>query len=449
MHRLFLALLLFILTAGPAWATSFYVSPSGSGTACTSASPCLMSTALERVRAGDTIWMKDGNYTGSGGMLTAPANLSGTASARITVKAVNDGAVLVDGQGKLPTCQLIENNDYWTIEGINFANSSLAVISISNGSDNNIFKRVIAWNASPDLNKHIISTSNNSTNVLYEDCAWFGSGRKGFEAFSGSDYVTVRRGWGRFEYSARTDPKMSLTPYYDNYHMTIENCILTWDQQPGTNTSQTFGILAGDWIRGTLDRRLYLKILGTIVYLPPDKTFSPSNFVQLVKLDEIKVKDLVVFIPSDHPLVKPAWLGNCMTSHDSGVECSSHNLTLTNASLIGGAKSNIGDHWILANVKTGANVSSVYGTENLFLNSGNKGATVCKQYVDGNLTTTPIWPWPMNQRIIDAMRASGRTPVDVTATMEELFGRIPNECKNPAQISNTPPPNLRITSSQQ
>jgi len=77
----------------------------------------------------------------------------------------------------------------------------------------------------------------------------------------------------------------------------------------------------------------------------------------------------------------------------------------------------------ISNVEIGgtiAEVSSIYISP--------QGAQVCKRYVDGKLTNEPLWPWPMNQRILDATKQAGREPVDVTATIEELFGEIPREC---------------------
>ncbi|RPJ86169.1 MAG: hypothetical protein EHM18_07595, partial [Acidobacteria bacterium] len=46
-----------------AWATTYYVSPSGSGTECTPASPCSLSTGLGLPSAGDEVALLDGIYT--------------------------------------------------------------------------------------------------------------------------------------------------------------------------------------------------------------------------------------------------------------------------------------------------------------------------------------------------------------------------------------------------
>jgi hypothetical protein len=73
-------------------------------------------------------------------------------------------------------------------------------------------------------------------------------------------------------------------------------------------------------------------------------------------------------------------------------------------------------------------IASVAAADNIWNGTGGTGARVCYQYVDGTLTTTPLWPWPMNQRIIDAMTTASRTPIDVTATMESIFGTIPPDC---------------------
>ena len=35
---------------------------------------------------------------------------------------------------------------------------------------------------------------------------------------------------------------------------------------------------------------------------------------------------------------------------------------------------------------------------------------ICKRYVNGQFTNDPLWPWPMNQRIKDALVQSGRAP---------------------------------------
>ena len=66
---------------------------------------------------------------------------------------------------------------------------------------------------------------------------------------------------------------------------------------------------------------------------------------------------------------------------------------------------------------------------------------ICRQYQDGVLTDTPLWPWPMNQRILDARAAGGFLSVDVTAQMESILGTIPSQCRTDT-VPSDPQPNI-------
>ena len=54
-----------------------------------------------------------------------------------------------------------------------------------------------------------------------------------------------------------------------------------------------------------------------------------------------------------------------------------------------------------------------------------QGAQIRYRYVDGVLTGTDLWPWPMNQRIINAMTTAGYIPEDVNARIQVFFGAFP------------------------
>jgi hypothetical protein len=87
-----------------------------------------------------------------------------------------------------------------------------------------------------------------------------------------------------------------------------------------------------------------------------------------------------------------------------------------------------------SNVQDGVSLTAAIGAGNNIWTGSNAGPGICKRYVNGTLTSDPLWPWPMNQRIIDFMTARGVTPVDVTATMEGLFGTIPAVCRSDAPV---------------
>ena len=53
-------------TAATAQAGTLFVAADGTGTACTQAHPCALSTALARAHDGDTLYLAGGRYTGTG-----------------------------------------------------------------------------------------------------------------------------------------------------------------------------------------------------------------------------------------------------------------------------------------------------------------------------------------------------------------------------------------------
>src|SRR5688572_26623257 len=98
-------------------ASDLYVSPGGSGSACSSSSPCTVAQAVTLVSPGDHIKLINGVYTGDSGMLSCKGR-SGTASQRIYFEAIQDGAVLIDGQDSRNPAALIDCS-YWTVQGVN------------------------------------------------------------------------------------------------------------------------------------------------------------------------------------------------------------------------------------------------------------------------------------------------------------------------------------------
>ena len=62
-----LLLLFALMSSGvTAQAGTLFVAPDGSGTACTRAHPCALSTALAQAHDGDTLYLAEGRYTGTG-----------------------------------------------------------------------------------------------------------------------------------------------------------------------------------------------------------------------------------------------------------------------------------------------------------------------------------------------------------------------------------------------
>jgi hypothetical protein len=177
------------------------------------------------------------------------------------------------------------------------------------------------------------------------------------------------------------------------------------------------------------------RLLGSIFYTRSSQNVSgQSSLVNTARQGlqpshgPVTIKDVVGYTEqSKRPFVQQL------------VDCSDCNLI--NTTEVGGLSSTIQSDWSISNRIDVDTISAMNSAgANPFQASSGNGARVCFRYVNGSLTSTPLWPWPMNQRIIDAMRAAGKTPVDVTRTMEAIFGPIPSGCRGAGVASSAPAP---------
>lgn len=429
-------------------ACTHYASPAGTSNGTSASQPFKIASFWSIAKPGQTLCLLDGEYTGATSMINPPKNLSGTASARITVRALNDGKVRINGQGGAYPVQLSYNN-YFSIEGINASNSAASVVSISN-SNNNIVRRVAAWDAA-DGNHSIFGIHNSNYNLL-EDVAGWGIARKIYESSQGGNYTTIRRAWGRWEGSHVVGPKMTYTLAYNNTNMIVENALGTWNGErmkqtyvlldyygkpwtgngAGTYTNygvdQPYGIFGIDGFTGS-DKNARSKLLGSLAYIRGSDRFHAAQAVFVTKLDSMEIAHTTVYIqPGAHTAKKPFALYNLQSSTGT-------NLVARNNTGIGGASSFYGTEWKKSALSEGSLLSAVVNA----FTSTTSGANLCYRYQDGALTTQALWPWPMNQRIIDATVQSGRAAVNVTTTIEAMLGAIPLTCKGTPVVTNPPP----------
>jgi hypothetical protein len=440
-----------LITGARAGAASctHYASPTGTGNGSSASQPFKSANFWSVAQPGHTLCLLDGQYTGSDSMINPPQNRNGTASAPITVKALNDGKVTINGQGSYIPVRL-SYNDYFVIEGINASNSVASVVTLSNSS-NNIVRRVAAWDAA-DGNHSIFGIHYGNNNLL-EDVAGWGIARKIYESSQSGHYTTIRRAWGRWEGSHVVGPKMTYTLAYNNVNMIVENSIGTWSGErmkqtyvlldyygkpwtgngAGTYTNygvdQPYGIFGVDALTGT-DKNARSKLLGSIAYVRGSDRFHPSQAVFVTKLDSMELAHTLAYIQPGSQTNKQRFaLYNLQSS--TGV-----NLVARNLTGIGGAGSFYGTEWKKTALSEGASLSAVVNA----FTSTTSGANLCYRYQNGALTTQPLWPWPMNQRIIDATVQSGRAAVNVTATIESLLGPIPAACESSSTVGTTPTP---------
>jgi hypothetical protein len=414
----------------PAIACDYYASPNGAGTGLSPSSPFQVAK-FWGLAQGKTLCLLDGVYTGANSMITPPSGLNGNAAQKITIKALNDGQVRIDGQGVRTPIRLY-NNDHFIIEGLNAANGSGSVISLYTGADNNTIRRVCAWNANPDANARVwgIGGGQSGSNNLLEDICGFGTGRRILGITQGGHFVTVRRGWFQWEQqNSVTGPQTVVQCCYHSTNNLFENIISTTDWT-GSGSSTFNGGAIGFHIGGEGTNH---RVLGSIFYNLSSQ--NTSNQSRLVFTDwgdtphgPFLFKDIVLYTEqSKKPfeLFRPTTAGLC------------NDCFVTNTTEIGGTASTIASTWKVSNR---VDVDTVAAAPNVWNSGGSNGARVCKRYLNGILTSTPLWPWPMNQRIIDAMRAAGKTPVDITKTMEQMFGPIPSECRSGSVASSASSP---------
>lgn len=419
-----------------------YVSNVGSGSACTSLSPCTMQTGINGAAPGDRVIAKAGTFTATAGMVNPTAGINGTAGNYITVTAETAGTVLIDGQNARIPCSL-GDNDYWIIEDIDCGNSTdsaLRVGSVGAPSNHNIVRRVNVFDASSSANVQTMANLYSCDN-LFEDVSIFGTGRESMIDFGTplagdcpSDQPNIfRRVWAQFYHTTASEPKCTSALFYDHRNNLYENVILTWAQLNGSYTN-TYGITCDGGLGTESNRDQNFRMYGSIIYLRSGVNFTPT-YLFLVNnpgggVNDLHIQDVLSFVPADKPTKVAAYLDRCNQS-DLSTPCSSPDLTVTDATFISTAASTINAQWVQTNVQTGSTMASVYGAESLYINNGSRGATICNRYVNGVLTGTPLFPWPMNQRTIDAMTAAGYTPVDITADIETIAGTVPSDCSEP------------------
>jgi hypothetical protein len=157
--------------------------------------------------------------------------------------------------------------------------------------------------------------------------------------------------------------------------------------------------------------------------------FQAGQAVFVTKIDSMEIGHTAVYIePGTHTTKQRFALYNLQSS-------TGRNLVARNLTGIGGKDSFYGTEWKKSALAEGPSLSSV---ANVFTSNGS-GANLCFRYKGGVLTSQPLWPWPMNQRIMEATVQSGRAAVDVTATVERLLGPIPTACKTTSTVSGTTP----------
>ncbi len=207
-------------TLAPTNTPSATATSAANGAACTrTVSPGALAAAVAALKAGDVLCLNDGTYTEP----IAPRS-NGTAAAPITIRALHDGKVTIDGQGVRKTVDL--QRDWWVIEGIVARNGTDNVFRVD--GNNNVLRRVSAYDASDNINSSVVMLLGD--NNLVEDAVVAGTGRYMAEVFGGSGNTlrrvfTMWKGWSGREFCGTAWPNGNNIGVYNASNATVENVI--------------------------------------------------------------------------------------------------------------------------------------------------------------------------------------------------------------------------------
>jgi hypothetical protein len=372
--------------------------------------------AWKSLKPGDVLTLMDGVYYQS----IHPYQI-GQIGNPVTVRAQNDGRAIIDGEGvRIPVHLEGYRTSYLVIEGIVARNSSGSVFRVT--GSNNVFRRVSGYDANTDTNDHVFVINGN--NNLVEDCVAAGTGRKMIVVFQGQNNV-IRRcvaDWRQWDGRNWHDcwPWGEGIELYNASNNIIENSI-TYGHTPraaisllaqggaASNNNKILGSMAiasGMNTDGTpmvwgnerpqpTDHTCVAKIYEWPQYMSGFGVVASGGIMRdnmfqdilssgnaryglsfhtagTFDLDNNRVNRATVFNNGLNPL---------QTAHWGGYSAGARQSELANFSSI--------ENSTIQNIWTGSSFTSQSGS----------GAQLSNRYVNGVLTSQPLWPWPMESRI--------------------------------------------------
>lgn len=410
---------------------TYYASPSGGGNGSSPSMPFQIEDFWSVAKPGDTLILLDGTFTGSRSMINPKVN--GTASSPITIKALNDGQAIIDGQGARGPVYVPKS--YIILEGFRAQNSDKTVVRVRGGTGN-VLRRISAYNGNYHGNHHVIVISN-SAHVLVEDCiaSSITGGRDCYLVYE-SHHVTLRRCWCKWV-------KHSYGPHwgqiYASQHCIVENCVGTTDS---TTPKELMGLAnwCAEW--NAPDKTAsYNKYLGNIIYNFPDwgltvtskgdRQMTGNRYADCVVMDcktnvwlrddsDVRLTNMTIVNPLiSGILVTPRLVTNADLRNSvilgggigTGIEkwsgatfTHSYNDIYGFSKPYSGTSKGTGELSVKPDYNTakygqGAYLIRPSNLKGLGEGGADIGAEVLYQYEDGVLTDKRLWPWPMEDRI--------------------------------------------------
>jgi hypothetical protein len=383
---------------------------------------------LGKLTAGDTLYLRNGTYNQS---LTV--GKSGISNAYITIKAQNDGQATIDGENVRAACR-IDGKSYINVEGLICKNAywsgeRRASIYIEDSNHINV-KRVSGYGGTSSGSGGGFGISFSSY-VLLEDCATRSYARVLYN-FNECDHITLRRCWGRYMGYTADTPRTVIQPYGSDDSI-VENCIGV--REGGTdiegihvwahtyNPTCNRNRIYGNVMYNLNNSAYYINSASHIIH---DNIFRNNVAINAEKGfwaradDNLTAENFTIVGSTDSGLIVDSGgttlnidVKNSSIAHnteyglkrsDSTLKQSYNNLYDNDAGNYSGTSKDTGETFDNPNYKTATYGKGAY----LMVPSALKGqgeggadigAEVLYRYVDGKLSNTPLWPWPMEARI--------------------------------------------------
>ncbi len=438
----------------------YYISPTGSdyNSGTSEAQPwATFNHAWQFLYPGDTLVLLDGTYY----QTLNPNVRNGQLGYPITVRAKNDGKAIIDGQYQRLPLKLGDTwpgpiGSYFVIDGIIVQNSSGSVITINQGN-HNILRRVSGYNANTDTNSHVFEIWGD--NNLIEDCIASGTGRKMVLIFVGENNIVRRCFTKWWEYSGRDF--LQCWPWGDGIEIyNADNNIIENSIAFSRIPMYMISLLA----QGDGEHSNNNKILGTMAIMagmevdgnPMDWGSvrpQPTNYTCLTDFNAGGQRVGFSIYEGYAELRNNLWQdifawGNASWGinwtteggpyRGSGGHPNTGNNHVNRATIINNGLDNPDGPWpgqfggidtdaFQINLTrfdsvTNSRIDKIFidwpnyptGPRNMTSMTG-EGARLTHRYVNGVLTSQPLWPWPMEQRVKDELGIS------VTNTMTQMI----------------------------
>lgn len=349
-----------------------------------------------------------------------------------SVRAANDGGAIFDGGLAVKPCDIMGSNI--TIEGVHCRNGNQATVEIN--TSNNVTVRRVTAHTSPSTSVFRVL---DSSNVLLEDVAAWGTATNGYLLYN-STFTTVRRCWMRWEGS--DDPDVTGLQLIDGTtDSLIENCVFTNVSAPDPQR-----VLVGLNMYSpalTVDRNHFY---GNVVYNMPnwsavlstqtsrvrgtrlvDNAFLSGRGGLFLRTDEDFGIERLTSV--DHEVVAALFEAHSAEPKDPGFAIAGYlrdsvigraptalrveapyitSFVHTNNAIFDSATPYVG---VAADPTETSTVPDYdvaqYGRGAYLIRPPQGiGAEILYRYENRQLTDTPLWPWPLEERIAREAGAS-------------------------------------------